>query len=94
MEFLSLFMLALVGFGLIGRIVLALAIGGVIGLEREHSKKQSILGLRTFAFISLLGMLLTELSKAYYFVAAAIGLVGIFSITIFYYFSIHINVVN
>ncbi|MFH0971536.1 MAG: DUF4010 domain-containing protein [Candidatus Micrarchaeota archaeon] len=71
---------------LLEKLVLAVLIGGIIGLEREHTKKQTLLGLRTFSLISLLGMLLTELSASSYYIAASIGLVGIFAITLSFYF--------
>ncbi len=71
---------------LLEKLALAIAIGGIIGLEREHTKKQTLLGLRTFSLISLLGMLLTDLSRDNYYIASSIGLVGIFGLTISFYF--------
>ncbi len=74
-------------FGFIEKLLIAVAIGGVIGLEREHTKRQTLVGLRTFSLIALLGMLLTELSSGYYYLASLVGLVGIFALmTAFYYF--------
>ena len=68
------------------KVLLSLALGAVIGLEREHSKKQTMIGLRTFSMVSLLGMLLTEMSKGYYLIAGGIGLVGVFALTAFFYY--------
>lgn len=71
---------------LLEKLCIAIVIGGIVGLEREHTKKQTLLGVRTFALIALLGMFLTELSRDYFFIASAIGLVGIFALTISFYF--------
>ncbi|MEK6953891.1 MAG: DUF4010 domain-containing protein [Candidatus Micrarchaeota archaeon] len=68
------------------KLLIALALGAIVGLEREHTKKQNLLGIRTFSLISLLGMLLTELSKDYFYIASSIGLVGIFALSISFYF--------
>ncbi|MFH1257697.1 MAG: MgtC/SapB family protein, partial [Candidatus Micrarchaeota archaeon] len=71
-----------IALNLLQKLVLAVAIGAIVGLEREHTKKQTLLGLRTFSLISLLGMILTELSKDTYYIASSIGLLGIFGISI------------
>ncbi|MFH1107280.1 MAG: DUF4010 domain-containing protein [Candidatus Micrarchaeota archaeon] len=74
-------------FGFIEKLVIAAVIGGVIGLEREHTKRQTLIGLRTFALVSLLGMMLTELSEGYFYIASLVGLVGVFALMLaFYYF--------
>ena len=39
--------------------LLSIAVGGLIGLERERGKKEPILGMRTFALVSFLGFLLS-----------------------------------
>ena len=44
-------------FGFIERIAIALAIGALLGMEREYSKRQVVVGVRTFALVSLLGTL-------------------------------------
>ena len=44
-------------FGFIERVAIALAIGALLGMEREYSKKQVVVGVRTFALVSLLGAL-------------------------------------
>ncbi|MBI5225539.1 MgtC/SapB family protein [Candidatus Micrarchaeota archaeon] len=71
---------------LLQKMLLSLAVGAILGLEREHSKRQTILGIRTFSLISITGLLLTELSKDYYYIASSIGLVGIFALALFFYF--------
>jgi len=43
------------------RALISLGIGALIGVEREFSKKQTILGMRTLALSSLLGMLFSYL---------------------------------
>ncbi|MFH1750806.1 MAG: DUF4010 domain-containing protein [Candidatus Micrarchaeota archaeon] len=75
-----------IGLSMLEKLLIAIALGAIVGLEREHTKKQTLLGLRTFALISLLGMLLTELSRGYYYIASSIGLIGIFGLTISFYF--------
>ncbi|MFH1200153.1 MAG: MgtC/SapB family protein [Candidatus Micrarchaeota archaeon] len=73
--------------GFLEKLLISAAIGAVIGLEREHTKRQTLIGLRTFSLISLLGMLLTEMSSGYLYLASLVGLVGIFALMIaFYYF--------
>ncbi len=44
-------------------IIFSLAIGALMGTERQHSKKQEIIGLRTFSLISVLGCLLGIFSR-------------------------------
>ncbi|MFC2174522.1 MgtC/SapB family protein [archaeon] len=41
----------------IEKIAIALAIGALLGMEREYTKKQVVVGVRTFAMVSLLGAL-------------------------------------
>lgn len=48
----------------IQKIIVSLSVGGLIGLERQHTKRQEIIGLRTFALVSLLGVLSVMLSQA------------------------------
>ena len=45
---------------IIYKIVISLAVGALIGLEREFTKHQALIGVRTFALLSLLGMLSAE----------------------------------
>jgi len=45
------------------RVVLALSVGALIGLEREYTKKQQTVGLRSFALVSLLGCMTVLLSQ-------------------------------
>ncbi|MGB9703419.1 MAG: DUF4010 domain-containing protein [Candidatus Micrarchaeia archaeon] len=44
------------------RAFIAIAVGALIGVERELTKKQTLLGIRTLAFSSLLGMLFSYLN--------------------------------
>ena len=44
-------------FEFIERIAIALAIGALLGMEREYTKQQVVVGVRTFALVSLLGTL-------------------------------------
>lgn len=67
-------------------LVVAAAIGGVIGLEREHTKRQTLVGLRTFSLVCLLGMLLAQVSGGSTTVVSVVGLVGVFAITLFFYY--------
>ncbi|MBU1197333.1 DUF4010 domain-containing protein [Candidatus Micrarchaeota archaeon] len=72
--------------GFIESLLISAAIGGIIGLEREHTKKQTIVGVRTFALVSLLGLLITELASQHSLIYAVVGLVGVFAITTSFYF--------
>ena len=47
----------LLSWAFIEKIAIALAIGALLGMEREYTKKQVIVGVRTFALVSLLGAL-------------------------------------
>ncbi|MBN3037517.1 MAG: MgtC/SapB family protein [Candidatus Diapherotrites archaeon] len=38
-------------------VLISLAIGALIGMEREHTKQQEVVGVRTFALVSLMGAL-------------------------------------
>ncbi|HEV8289382.1 MAG TPA: DUF4010 domain-containing protein [Candidatus Norongarragalinales archaeon] len=66
------------------KLVLSVAIGGLIGLEREKAIAKPILGLRTFALLSFLGMLSTFFTND--FTIAAIGLVGCFAFALLFYY--------
>lgn len=57
----------------LGRLVLAIALGIFVGLERERRGKEA--GIRTFGFVSLLGCLGSLMGEAY--ALLALGLVGI-----------------
>jgi len=50
----------------IQKAILALGLGAILGFEREYTKKQEVIGLRTFSLISLLGFLSTYLSKVFF----------------------------
>ncbi|MEM0372482.1 MAG: DUF4010 domain-containing protein [archaeon] len=45
------------------KIALSLAAGALLGLERQHAKKKSAVGMRTFALLSLLGVLCAIVSQ-------------------------------
>jgi len=62
--------------------VLAIAIGGLIGLEREK-KEHHVIGFRTFALTGFLGMLLTSTTQNAF--AVALGLAGVFALAALYY---------
>ncbi|MFH0834980.1 MAG: DUF4010 domain-containing protein [Candidatus Micrarchaeota archaeon] len=64
--------------------LLALAAGGLIGLERERTH-HPLIGTRTLALASFLGMLLAEISDSS-LLLPAIGLVGSFSLAALYYY--------
>lgn len=72
-------------------VVLSLLVGALLGLEREYTKKQSIVGLRTFSLISLFGALLVRLGEllnvSYLFTVIGFIFVSLFSL------SLYVNVV-
>lgn len=45
------------------RVLLSLAVGALIGMEREYTKKQRTVGLRSFALVSFLGLMSVVLSQ-------------------------------
>ncbi len=67
--------------------LLALALGALIGLERERTSS-SIVGLRTFAFVSFLGFMATLIGNVVNFtpVVAAIGFIGCLTFAFLYYY--------
>ncbi len=71
----------------IARSALSIAVGGLIGLERERGKKEPILGMRTFALLSFLGFLISyfasESPQAWLIVGS--GFAGIFILAVLYY---------
>lgn len=70
------------------KIIVSLAVGGLIGLERQHTKKQVIIGVRTFALISLLGVLSVMLSQALGTPAIAVlgfALASAFSFSLYFF---------
>ncbi len=65
--------------------IFSLAVGGLIGLEREHTLKETVVGVRSFALLAFLGMLSVYLSSF----LPAIGFAGVFVLAIaFYYFKV------
>jgi uncharacterized membrane protein (DUF4010 family) len=58
------------------KVMLSLALGGLIGIDREKSKKGYPAGIRTLAFISLLGFLSSfisaEINNIYFLIASAL----------------------
>jgi uncharacterized membrane protein (DUF4010 family) len=69
----------------IQRVVLAIFIGALLGLEREYSKKQEIVGLRTFSLVSLLGAVTVFLSDKF-LNDYTLTLIGFLFICIFSFF--------
>ncbi len=67
--------------------LLALAAGGLIGLERERGIPKPSLGMRTFAITAFLGFMLAYFGRAIGFelLFTGIGLVGVFALAAFYY---------
>lgn len=69
------------------KLFLASALGALVGLERQHSHPDKVLGLRTFTLISVFGMLLSFFQKDFWF----FPFFGFFAISflsiLFYYFS-------
>lgn len=73
-------------------LVVSLAIGILIGLEREHTKaddrgKFAVVGVRTFPLISLSGFLVAFLettAKIPHMILAGVGVMGAFSVVFFY----------
>jgi len=63
------------------RALISLGVGALIGVEREFSKKQSLLGIRTMALSCLLGMLFSylELSLLISIGFITVAIFGIFS---------------
>jgi uncharacterized membrane protein (DUF4010 family) len=66
------------------QIFLALFVGALLGLEREYTKKQTFIGVRTFAMASLLGTLAVligdQLAIGYLTVAIGFGIIGFFAL--------------
>ena len=77
----------------IQRIVLAIFIGALLGLEREYSKKQEIVGLRTFSLGSLLGAVTVFLSDNFLddYTLTLIGFVFICIFLFFLYAEFHLK---
>ncbi len=48
----------------IEKVLISLAIGALMGMEREHTKHQEMVGIRTFALVSLLGALFVFFAEA------------------------------
>lgn len=71
------------------QVLLAIAVGALIGVEREYSKHQRIVGLRTFALISLLGamsVLIGQLSPSFVYMPYVFLLAVLGYAFILYYF--------
>jgi len=51
------------GWPFIEKIAITLAIGALLGMEREYTKHQVVVGVRTFALVSLLGTLFVLFSE-------------------------------
>lgn len=70
----------LIGIDFVQKIVLATMIGALMGLEREHSKHQEVVGLRTFSLVSLLGCVLGILAKPELMSADYLPVLGFFAV--------------
>ncbi len=69
------------------RALLSIAVGGLIGLERERGKKTPIVGMRTFALVSFLGFLVSFFSaeSQQSWLVVGSGFAGVFILAILYY---------
>jgi len=47
-------------------LVISMLVGALLGLEREYTKRQELIGLRTFSLISLFGFLTVIMSEMFY----------------------------
>ncbi len=68
-------------------VLLSLAAGGLIGLERERGFTKPVLGTRTFALTAFLGFMLSYFGRQLGFglLFTVIGLAGVFALAAFYY---------
>ncbi len=71
-------------FSFIAQLALALAVGGLIGMERESAFKSNIIGVRSFVLLTILGLATTLLAPNYPLIVP-VGLAGAFAIGILYY---------
>ncbi|MCL5011689.1 MAG: DUF4010 domain-containing protein [Candidatus Marsarchaeota archaeon] len=70
----------------ISGLVLSLAVGGLIGLERQRTNAQTVVGLRSFALISMFGMILANVFYSLSDLFVIAGFIGVFSLSIIYYY--------
>ncbi len=74
------------------KIILAISVGALIGLERQYSKKRGVLGIRTFSLLSLIATMTVILSKDflkdYSLVWIGFSLISVFSV-IFYLYALY-----
>ena len=68
------------------RILISAALGGIIGSERERTMKQRIVGLRTFALVSLLGTFFAIFSSLPIPFSEIFPLIGLISIIFYTYY--------
>ncbi len=54
----------LISWPFVEKVLISLAIGALMGMEREHTKHQEMVGIRTFALVSLLGALFVFFAEA------------------------------
>ena len=64
---------------LLVKILISLALGALIGIEREKRMKESFAGFRTFMLVCLFGLISSHLSNIF---SNAILLISFFAITI------------
>jgi uncharacterized membrane protein (DUF4010 family) len=64
------------------KILFALAVGALIGLEREYSKHQQTVGMRTFALVSFLGALASMVKGEF----TQLAFVSVVALSVLFYF--------
>lgn len=68
-------------------LVISMLVGALLGLEREYTKKQSVIGLRTFSLVALMGFMAVVLSNLLansLIVLLAFMFVCIFTVLLYY----------
>jgi uncharacterized membrane protein (DUF4010 family) len=71
----------------IEKIAVSLAVGALIGMEREYTKRQSVIGVRTFALISLFAALTVMLGETLnLMILVPIGLLAVILLGVGLYF--------
>ncbi|RLG20833.1 hypothetical protein DRN74_04430 [Candidatus Micrarchaeota archaeon] len=79
----------MITYSFLQEILLSIFIGALLGMEREYHKKQEIMGLRTFALISLLGTMTVVIPEevvsyaSTLFTAIGLAFISIFAIVIY-----------
>lgn len=69
------------------QLIIAAAIGALIGIERQIVKRQTLIGLRTFALISLTGFLSVEVAEQLAAPAiVVVGFVGVIAFSLWFHY--------